>query len=224
MCLAFLLCTFAKGFAADTAPLNEEIFKQISRNDEITEAVKLLEKTPAKPSYRIILGENPTKKPVKIKFKNLSLLSPAYADYNALGWKMRSNLYIYINNKHKNNVPKEALSTIIASIALHDDEQTSINEQIYAYALEGFLWNYFTTKDPKLKNRSSTLKSRHDTLEELFLKSPSDLKYVTKYIEIDPAHADLPRESEGYTNKELEIKKAKMYSVYCAYSGVCPVD
>ncbi len=223
LCASFLFVFFAAvslgaAVLADE-PQADEAFSaslgQVSKNGEIIEAVKLLEKTPAKTYYKAILGENPTKKPIKISFKNLT----DFADFDAIGWKKHDRLYIYVNKKHKNNVPKEALSTIIASIAVHLDEEDSLNEETYSCALEGFLWNYFTTKSPALKTKSSTLKTRHNTLEELFLKSPSDVKYVSKLISINPNYATLPKESKGFSDKEFAEKIAKMYKIYCKYSG-----
>ena len=50
------------------------------------------------------MGKNLTNKPIKIEFLNLSTINPQYENFDALGWKKKKNLYIYINEKHKDAV------------------------------------------------------------------------------------------------------------------------
>ena len=43
------------------------------------------------------LGNNPTKRPIRIEFKNLASIDKSYGKYDGLGWKRKRNsLYLCI--------------------------------------------------------------------------------------------------------------------------------
>jgi hypothetical protein len=82
------------------------------------------------------LGENLSKRPIKIMFKDLSEISPIYANFDALGWKEKDGqLFIFINKKHC-LAPKEALASILCHEAIHQDEFSSIEEETYGWAMK----------------------------------------------------------------------------------------
>ncbi len=96
-------------------------------------------------SRNAILGNNLSGKPVKIEFRDLGQINQEYATFDALGWKKGKNLYIYINNKHK-NAPAGALAALLAHEALHQDEYNSLAEETYAWTMEAVVWNDITKK------------------------------------------------------------------------------
>ena len=97
-------------------------------------------------SYNALMGNNLTQKPFKIEFKYLEDINPEYESFDALGWKKKGTLYIYINNKHR-NAPPEAIAALLAHEAIHQDEFASLNEETYAWTLEAATWMKLTEKN-----------------------------------------------------------------------------
>ena len=88
--------------------LNEEqfiqlkkMYKKVTDDEKIIYSVELLSSTPGEFSRNAILGKNLTGKPVKIEFRNLGDMSAKHASFDALGYKRKDRLYIYINKKHE---------------------------------------------------------------------------------------------------------------------------
>ena len=105
-------------------------YKKITKDERIINALEAMRGGLSDNSREAILGNNLTGKPMKVEFRNLSLLNPKYTDFDALGWKNKGQLYIYVNEKHQ-NAPKEALAALLSHEALHQDEINSLNEEAY---------------------------------------------------------------------------------------------
>ena len=101
---------------------DKEVYSSVTTDPKIMQALDLMDGTSGEASKKAILGNNLSGKPVKILFKNLALISSSYKDFDALGWKDSNQLYIYINNKHK-NAPAEALASLLSHEAVHQDER-----------------------------------------------------------------------------------------------------
>lgn len=172
-------------------------YSKISKDTKIIEALKIMEDSPANLSYKKIMGDNPTKKLFKIKFTDLSAFNAKYKDYDALGWKKGSRLYIYVNPKHT-TAPKEALCALIASIALHEDEYDSINEQVEAWMTEAKVWNYFLEQNPNLENYKNDLVTRENVIRKAYIRGGKTDKYVRKIVEQNSGYSHLPQTSPGF--------------------------
>ena len=119
-----------------------KMYKKVSDDDRIIRAIEAMKGTLGDYSRRAILGDNLSEKPIKVEFRDLAQINEAYKDFDALGWKYKEKLYIFINIKHQ-DAPKEALASILSHEALHQDELNSINEETYCWTLEAAVWNNF---------------------------------------------------------------------------------
>jgi len=210
--LGLLLLSPICAFAADTdkAKINP---KDISIDNRILNAVKLLKDTPANASYKRILGNNPTNKPVKIEFKDFASMDKAYAEYDGLSQKKKGTLYIYISDRHQ-DAPKEALASLISGLAVHVDNDDSINEEIFAWALEGFMWNRFLKENPDLALDSSKLVERENNIEALYSASASDVSCIKELVEKNEGYVNFKSESKGYAKEDLDKKIQILYRLY----------
>ena len=96
-------------------------YKKVTKDGAVMQAMELMEKLNiAKYSYNALMGNNLTEKPFKIEFKNIAEIRQEYASFDALGWKKKNRLYIYINEKHR-NAPAEALAALLPLIRMATD-------------------------------------------------------------------------------------------------------
>ncbi len=172
-------------------------YKKVTKEPNLVRALECMKGGLSDFSRKAILGENLTLKPVKIEFRDLSELNPAYADFDALGWKRKNQLYIFVNKKHT-NAPPEALAALLSHEALHQDEFNSINEETYCWTLEAAVWTNFTEKNPKLEENVHTLVDRENTIKKLFLKGNYSDKYIRKSVMTNAGYQNLPSRSPGF--------------------------
>lgn len=175
----------------------QKLYDKCTYDTNVVEALELLRTTSGEFSRKAILGNNLTKKPIKIEFKDLSAINPVYANFDALGWKKRGKLYIYINEKHK-DAPKEALAALLAHEALHQDELNSLNEEIYAWTMEAAVWTQLSDENPKLMEISHPLVTRENVIKKLFLKGNYTNKYIRKFVITNKGYQNLPERSPGF--------------------------
>lgn len=187
-----------------TTPANAELdealykkYKKVTQNDSIIQAIELLDNTTGKYSKEAILGKNLSKKPIEIEFLNLGAISPMYINFDALGWKKKDRLYIYINEKHK-DAPIEALSAILAHEAIHQDEQNSLNEETYAWTLEAAVWTQLSDDNPELEKISHPLVERENVIKKLFVRGDYTSKYIHKFVVTNKGYQNLPERSWGF--------------------------
>lgn len=178
-------------------------YKKITRDGAVMQAMELMQQTNiAKYSYNALMGNNLTEKPFKIEFKNLTEINPEYSSFDALGWKKKGTLYIYINEKHR-NAPPEAIAALLAHEAIHQDEFASLNEETYAWTLEAATWMKLTEKNPAALKSSSSLVSRENMLKKLFEKGDYTNKYIKKAVYTNPGYKKLPTRSPGFEDEDL---------------------
>lgn len=179
------------------SPETYKKYKNVTDDDNLIMAVELLSKTTGKYSKDAILGKNLTEKPMKIEFTNLAAINPLYTNFDALGWKQKKHLYIYINEKHK-DAPIEALSAILAHEAIHQDEYNSLNEETYAWTLEAAVWTQLTEDNPELEKISHPLVERENVIKKLFQKGNYTSEYIHKFVVTNKGYKNLPERSYGF--------------------------
>lgn len=177
-------------------------YKRSTKDIKLIEAAEALKGTIGDYSRRAILGDNISGKPIRVEFKDLSTLNPAYANFDALGWKQKGRLNIFINQKH-HNAPKEALAAVLAHEAIHQDELNSINEEVYCWTLEAAVWTQLTENDPELENISHVLVDRENTIKRMFLKGDRTSKYIRKSVISNAGYQGLPSRSPGFEDDDL---------------------
>lgn len=173
-------------------------YKNISADPIICVALDLLKGTKGDYSRRVIMGENPTNKSIKVVFKNLSAINPTLGNVNALGMKKGSQIYIYINDKHK-DAPVIAISSIIAHEALHQDAFNSLAEETYAWTTEAIVWQELVAQYQQYENNLHPLACRERTLALLYKKGGETDKYIKQIVYSSFNYENLPETSPGFS-------------------------
>ena len=180
-----------------------KMYKKVTKDGAVMQAMELMKTVNiAKYSYNALMGNNLTEKPFKIEFKNIAEIREEYATFDALGWKKKNILYIYINDKHR-NAPPEAIAALLAHEAIHQDEFASLNEETYAWMLEAAVWMKLTEKNPSAANSASSLVARENMLKKLFIKGDYTNKYIKKAVYTNPGYKNLPTRSPGFEDEDL---------------------
>ena len=157
----------------------------------------MMKNTNADFSRRAIMGYNLTEKPIKVQFKDLSVIKEDYRNFDALGWKKKNILYIYINPKHA-DAPPAALAALLAHEALHQDEYNSLAEETYAWTMEAAVWTEMLEIYPEQNDRQHPLLQRENTLKQLFKKGGYTNKYIKKTVYANKGYQNLPQTSPGF--------------------------
>ncbi len=180
----------------------KKTYKKVTKEERIMEALELMKGGLADFSRKAILGNNLSEEPMSIAFEDLSKFGQAYTNFDALGWKKKDKLYIYINKKHQ-DAPAPALAAVLAHEALHQDEFNSLNEETYAWTMEAAVWTQLSEKDPKYNDSMHPLVVRENTLKKLFIKGNYTNKFIKKTVYANPGYANLPSRSPGFEDDNL---------------------
>ena len=175
-------------------------YKKVSNEQIFHVALDMLKGTSGDFSRKAILGYNITQYPVKIQFKDLSEINQAYSTFDAIGWKKRGKLYIFINPKHE-YAPPGALAALLSHEALHQDEYNSLSEETYAWTMEAKVWTEILKKYPESNNIESSLVTRENILKQLLEKGNYTNKYIKKTVYANSGYKNLPLTSPGFENK-----------------------
>ncbi len=180
-----------------------KIYKKVTKDGVVMQAMELMNSVNiSKYSYNALMGNNLTEKPFKIEFKNIAEINPEYESFDALGWKKKGRLYIYLNEKHR-GAPPEAIAAVLAHEAIHQDEFASLNEETYAWTLEAATWMKLAEKNPSVINNTSSLVARENMLKKLFEKGDYTNKYIKKAVYTNPGYKKLPTRSPGFEDEDL---------------------
>lgn len=177
--------------------LSEE-YEKVSKEQLFHVALDMMKGTSGDFSRKAILGYNLTQKPIKIEFKDLSELNQAYSSYDAVGWKRKGKLYIYINPKHE-YAPPGALAALLSHEALHQDEYNSLSEETYAWTMEATVWCEILKRFPESNDLESSLVTRENILKQLLEKGNYTNKYIKKTVYANEGYKNLPLTSPGYS-------------------------
>lgn len=173
-------------------------YKKISNEQIFHVALDMMKGTSADFSRKAIMGYNLTQYPIKIEFKDLSELNEAYSSFDAVGWKKKNKLFIYINPKHR-EAPPAALAALLAHEALHQDEYNSLSEETFAWTLEANVWCEMLKRYPKSNNLESSLVMRENILKQLLEKGNYTNKYIKKTVYANEGYKNLPLTSPGFS-------------------------
>lgn len=172
-------------------------YSAIGKDEIFYVALDILKGTKGEFSRNAILGNNLTGKPVKVAFKDLSEINKTYHDYDALGWKRGSRLYIYINQKHSTS-PAIALAALLSHEALHQDEFNSLSEETYAWTMEASVWCDLVRRYPNYELNADSLVQRENTLKRLLERDNYNNKYIKKTVYSNAGYQNLPESSPGF--------------------------
>lgn len=172
-------------------------YNSIGKDEVVYVALDMLKGTGGEFSRDAILGNNLTSKPIKVEFKDLSQFNKKYTDYDALGWKRGSRLYIYINQRH-NTSPAIAIAALLSHEALHQDEYNSLAEETYAWTMEAAVWTELVKLYPDYELGSDSLVVRENTLKKIFERGNYTDKYIKKTVYSNDGYQNLPESSPGF--------------------------
>ncbi|MCQ2753806.1 MAG: hypothetical protein MJ231_02035 [bacterium] len=175
-------------------------YKKVTNEQIFHVALDMMKGTTADYSRKAILGYNKSQYPMKIEFKDLSELNQSYSTFDAVGWKKKNKLYIYINPKHK-DAPPAALAALLAHEALHQDEYNSLSEETYAWTMEATVWCEMLKQYPESNNLESSLVTRENILKQLLEKGNYSDKYIKKTVYANEGYKNLPLTSPGFSNQ-----------------------
>lgn len=172
-------------------------YSKVSKEQIFHVALDMLKDTSGDFSRKAILGYNITQYPVKIEFRDLSEIDEAYKTFDAIGWKRKGKLYIYINPKHQ-YAPPGALAALLAHEALHQDEYNSLSEETYAWTMEATVWTEILKRYPESNDLESSLVTRENILKQLLEKGNYTNKYIKKTVFANNGYKNLPLTSPGF--------------------------
>ena len=175
-------------------------YKNVSDEQIFHVALDMLKGTSGDFSRKAILGYNVTQYPVKVMFKDLSEINEAYSTFDAIGWKKKGKLYIYINPKHE-YAPPGAIAALLAHEAIHQDEYNSLSEETYAWTMEAVVWTEILKMFPESNNLESALVTRENILKQLLEKGNHTNKYIKKTVYANEGYKNLPLTSPGFANQ-----------------------
>lgn len=173
-------------------------YKKVTKDGVIMQAMEMMQNLSiARYSYNALMGNNLTEHPFKIEFKNIAEIRQEYASFDALGWKKKNILYIYINPRHA-DAPPAALAALLAHEALHQDEFNSLAEETYAWTMEAAVWTEMLEIYPEQNDKQHPLLQRENTLKQLFKKGGYTNKYIKKTVYANKGYQNLPQTSPGF--------------------------
>lgn len=190
--------TLPKKYTQEYIDNISEEYKKNTNEQLFHVALDMMKDTSAEFSRKAILGYNLTQRPIKIEFKDLSELNSAYSSYDAVGWKKKNRLYIYINPKHK-QAPPAALAALLSHEALHQDEYNSLSEETYAWTMEANVWCEMLKRFPESNDLESPLVMRENVLKQLLEKGHFTNKYIKKTVYANEGYKNLPLTSPGFS-------------------------
>ena len=172
-------------------------YSKVSKEQIFHVALDMLKGTSGDFSRKAILGYNITQYPVKIEFRDLSEIDQAYSTFDAIGWKKKGKLYIYINPKHQ-YAPPGALAALLSHEALHQDEYNSLSEETYAWTMEATVWTEILKLYPESNDLESSLVTRENILKQLLEKGNHTNRYIRKTVFAKNGYKNLPLTSPGF--------------------------
>jgi hypothetical protein len=189
---AFLMLLPCKAFAMDD-------YSAITQDSKIQQVLDLMKhhSDGTRETLNTLMGDNLSKRPVKVMFYDLSLLNSAYANYDALTCKHKSGtLYIFINSIHK-NASIEAIACLLSHEALHQDDNSSYQEEIAAWTKEATTWSSFKTCEMHLDS-SDALVKRLNAIEKMYVSSNYHSTEISREVHGNAGYSGLAEYSPGY--------------------------
>lgn len=165
-------------------------FSNLSTSSEIQAALSRLEAVHATRALAILNGANPTKKPIRIMFRNLAVMG--YGTCEAITAKTDKGLIIFINSKHKGNSP-EAIACLIAHETEHNENTQTFEEELRAWNTEINTWQKMTEYNPSVKDGGTDLVKRLNYITKLYKRGNNSMSEIQGVLAKNPAYSKLSR-------------------------------
>ena len=139
----------------------------------------------------VIKGQNSTRQPIKIMFRNLSALG--YGTCEAVTAKSADGRLVILISANYKTAPVEAIACLIAHESVHHENTKTYEEEVRAWNTEVKTWLSFTNVNPSLKNSDSKLVKRLNYLSKLYTKDGNQMTSIENLIANNPAYSTLKR-------------------------------
>lgn len=177
-----------------------------NKGTDINKSIELLNTIESgKLFYEAIKGNNKFNTPIIVKYTNLSNFNAGYDPSKIYGvsYIINKKMYIYIDNKHRNE-PPEAIATIIAGLSIHNDSKQSKIESLYEICLQTILYEEFLEKNPKLKDVDTfAIQKNFNPLLELLRKADYNFNVFWFFADCGVIGNNLKTTSPNFRNKDL---------------------
>jgi len=162
-------------------------YSKVSTNVKIVNALNALEGINRRDVISILKGNNATRKPIRVMFRDLSVYG--FEDSEALTARTKSGgLVIYINQEHR-GASSECIACLIAHEAQHHTLTNTKAEELRAWISETQAWTEFTKRDKTLAIRNEPLVKRENYIARV--KSKGGVAGVRSLIASNPVYAGL---------------------------------
>ncbi len=160
---------------------------KISTNAKIISALTALEGINRRDIISILNGNNATRKPIRVMFRDLAIFG--YEETEALTAKTKSGgLVIYISAEHRGASP-ECIACLIAHEAQHHTFTNTKAEELRAWISETQAWTEFTRRDKTLALRNEPLVKRENLIAKI--RAKGGVQGVRHLIATNPVYAGL---------------------------------
>lgn len=155
-------------------------YEAITSNAKITSSLQALESVNRFDVISILKGNNTTRKPIRVMFRELEVYGLANCEAVTLKTKT-GGLVIYINKKHQ-NAPTEAIACLIAHESQHHTQTGTKQEEIRAWVKEVSTWNAFVRKNPTIAQSNSPLVKRENYINKVYLADNQGSQGIEKVV------------------------------------------
>lgn len=181
--------------------LENDLFVLVSREAKILKALSVLEGTSEEYVLDVVRGDNLSGMPINIQFTRLGEIAQQYKSFHAVTYTDEyGRINMLIDARHQEAIP-EALACLIVHESIHQDNQSSIEEEIYAWTKEATTWHFLKQANPTLLSKEGnecSLIKRLDTLEKLYLEGDKTAVLIREKVETNLGYQHLPLISVGY--------------------------
>ncbi len=177
--LSFLSVNLNIAFALD--------YSRISTNQKIVAALDALNSINRRDVISILNGNNATRKPIRVMFRDLAMFN--YEDAEAVTARTKNNgLVIYISSEHRGASP-ECIACLIAHESQHHTYTNTRAEELRAWISEAQAWNEFVKKDKTLLTATEPLAKRENVIAKI--RTKAGVSGIQKLIATNPVYAGL---------------------------------
>lgn len=174
-------------FCIDIQAASAVDYSKISTNAKITAALDSLYSINRKDVIAILNGNNATKKPIRVMFRDLAMFG--YEDAEAITAPTKNNgLVIYISSEHRGASP-ECIACLLAHESQHHTFTNTRMEELRAWISETQAWSEFTKRNQKLSESNEPLAKRENVIAKI--KAKGGVQGIQKLIATNPVYAEL---------------------------------
>ncbi len=177
--LSFLLIDIGQVLALD--------YSRISTNQKIVAALDSLNSINRRDVIAILNGNNATRKPIRVMFRDLAMFN--YEDAEAITARTKNNgLVIYISSEHRGASP-ECIACLIAHESQHHTFTNTRAEELKAWISETQAWNEFVKRNKALLTSTEPLAKRENVIAKI--RTKAGVQGIQRLIATNPVYADL---------------------------------